>query len=233
MKTKALIFLTLTITITLIALNSCKHEYVLIADNTPVVGGAQQCSPDTVYFRNVVQPLLNSSCAMSGCHDAASHRDGVILTSYAEIVNTGKVVPGNAAISKLYKSLNGSDGDLMPRSPVAPFTQVQKDIVYKWIMQGALNNACNNCDTATFSYSAAINTMMVTYCTGCHNASLTGGGYDLSNYNGVKLAVVNNRLLGTIAHAPGFSAMPKSGNKLSDCQVTQVQKWIAAGAPNN
>jgi hypothetical protein len=36
-----------------------------------------------------------------------------------------------------------------------------------------------------------------------------------------------------MAFAAGYSAMPKGGNKLADCQITQVQKWIQAGALNN
>jgi hypothetical protein len=31
----------------------------------------------------------------------------------------------------------------------------------------------------------------------------------------------------------GFSPMPKSNAKLSDCTIAQLEKWIAQGAPNN
>jgi len=27
--------------------------------------------------------------------------------------------------------------------------------------------------------------------------------------------------------------MPQNGNKLSDCNITKIEKWITAGAPNN
>ncbi len=39
--------------------------------------------------------------------------------------------------------------------------------------------------------------------------------------------------MGSVDHLPGYPAMPKGGTKLSDCKLTQIRKWIAAGAPNN
>lgn len=233
MNQKSLLFFTLTF-VTSVFFISCKHENpFLVADNTPVVGGPQDCNADSVYFKNTIQPMLNSSCAMSGCHDAASHKKGIVLTSYSEIVNTGGLIPFNAPISRLYKCLNGSGEDLMPRAPASPFTPAQKEAVYKWIMQGAQNNACSNCDTNVFSYSAAIAPMMATYCNGCHNPSLTGGGYDFTTYDGVQQAVLYERLFGSVAHSDGYSEMPQGSDKLSDCKITQLQKWIDAGAPNN
>jgi mono/diheme cytochrome c family protein len=72
-----------------------------------------------------------------------------------------------------------------------------------------------------------------TYCKGCHNPNSLGGSIDLSAYNGVKAVAINGRLMGSINHASGFVAMPQGGNKLQDCQIQQVEKWIQAGSPNN
>jgi cytochrome c553 len=212
---------------------SCKHELPFTLQDPPVVGGTQTCSADTVYFQNKVLPLLNSSCAMSGCHDAATHKEGINLTTYASIVATGGVRPGNPSNSKLYTALNKTGGDRMPPAPAAAFTQAQKDIISKWILQGAKNNACNDCDTMQFTYTAAVSPIMNTYCKGCHNPSSLGGGVDVSTYAGVKSIAFSGRLMGSITHATGFIAMPQGGNKLSDCRITQIQKWIAAGSLNN
>ena len=222
-------------------LNSCTHVLPVPPNNggtggdtnaPPVI--AVSCSADTVYFQNLVLPLLNSGCAMTGgCHDAISQRSGVVLTNYANIIATGGVRPGNAANSKLYRVLSNSGEDRMPPAPYPAFTQAQKDIIFKWINQGALNNVCNECDTASFTYSLAISPVIATYCKGCHNPQSLGGGIDLSTYAGIKTVALNGHLLGTIEHAAGFSAMPKGSNPLSACQVTQIKKWIAAGTPNN
>lgn len=70
-------------------------------------------------------------------------------------------------------------------------------------------------------------------CTGCHNPASLGGGIDLSTYTTVKASVTSGRLWGTINWTAGFSAMPKGGNKMPACQITQIKKWIDAGALNN
>jgi len=217
----------------LLMLFSCKHEIPLNLQDPPVIGGVQTCSADTVYFQNKVLPLLNSSCAMSGCHDAITRKEGVNLTTYSNILATGGVIPGNPANSKLYKVLLKTGTERMPPPPAAAFTAAQKDIIYKWILQGAKNNACNDCDTTSFTYTAAISPLINTFCKGCHNPASLGGGIDLSAYAGVKTVAANGKLMGSITHATGFIAMPQGSAKLSDCRITQIQKWIAAGAANN
>jgi hypothetical protein len=194
--------------------------------NPPV---AASCSQDTVYFQNTVLPLLNSSCAMSGCHDAATHKEDINLTTYSSIMSTGGVKAGNPGASKLYSVL----GKSMPPSGYAPFTQAQKDIIYKWILQGANNNACNGCDTAVFTFSGAVSPLMNTYCKGCHNPASLGGGIDLSSFTTIQAQALNGKLMGSITHTSGFSPMPKGSTQLLDCQIQQVQNWITAGTLNN
>lgn len=212
---------------------TCKHEIPVNPNESGSTGNPSEsanCSADTVYFANTIQPLLNSSCALSGCHDAITHKDGVELTSYQRILATGGVTAGNPSNSKLYKIVLRTDNERMPPPPLPAFTSAQKDLLYKWILQGARNNACNSCDTAVFTYTAAIGLMVNNYCKGCHNPSSLGGGIDLSSYAAVKTQALNGKLVGTITHTSGYSPMPKGGNKLSDCRIKQVQKWIAAGA---
>lgn len=233
MKNCSSILRVFTGVILLVLISACKHEIPLTEAQVQVTGGTQTCSADTVYFQNKVLPLLNSSCAMSGCHDAITHKEGINLTTYAAFFSSGVVLPGNPANSKLYKVLNKSGSERMPPLPAAAFTQAQKDIVFNWILQGAKNNACNDCDTALFTYSGAIAPIVNTYCKGCHNPSSLGGNIDLSTYAGIKAIAANGKLMGSITHTTGFIAMPQSGNKLSDCRIQQIQKWIAAGTLNN
>jgi len=40
-------------------------------------------------------------------------------------------------------------------------------------------------------------------------------------------------LMGTIKHESGWSPMPKNGNKLSDCKIQKIDRWILDGTPNN
>ncbi|MBK6936413.1 MAG: hypothetical protein IPH18_05670 [Chitinophagaceae bacterium] len=236
---KAIYAYTALLAVLLIFLNACRHEALF-----PVDGGGgggtggggtvsgNPCSPDTAYFVNDVMPIIASNCAMSGCHDNVTHADGVRLTTYTQVMNY--VIAGNAANSKLYKEIIKTGSERMPPAPMPALTTSQKTVIQKWINQGAKNNSCaGRCDTAVFTYSGAIKPLMDNKCTGCHNPSNLGGSVDVSTYNGVKTIAINGKLIGSITHQPGFSPMPKNAAKMSDCEITQVQKWIAAGTPNN
>lgn len=221
---------------------SCKHELPgSISDGGENSGGGggssvptqtTNCSADTVYFVNEIQPIINSSCAMSGCHDAVTRAEGVELTTYAKIIRY--VTPFKTSGSKLYTESLKTDEDRMPPAPKPALTSLQLSKISKWINQGAFNNQCSGgCDTTNFTYSGAVLIMNDTYCKGCHNPASLGGGIDLSTYASIKIQAANGKYLGSIKHSTGFFAMPKGGSKLSDCQIRQVEKWIQAGMQNN
>ena len=218
---------------------SCKHDPAPISiidpiDTTGNTGGTQ-CSKDTVYFVQQVLPIFQSSCAMSGCHDAATHKEGVILDSYANIVTTGGIKVNSPTDSKIYKAMVEDGEDRMPPSPAVPMTSAQLSLISKWIAQGALNNSCieSGCDTSNVKYSTHIKPLIQNSCQGCHSGSAPGGGIDLATYTGVKTVADNGKLIGSISHLTGYSPMPKNGNKLTDCQITMVNIWINQGAPEN
>lgn len=203
--------------------------------NPPITPGVNTCNPDTVYFASQILPLMVSSCAMSGCHDVISKKDGVIMTDYANIMNIVKA--GNPTGSKLYKSLIDSDpGDRMPMAPIAPFTQTQIDLVYKWILQGAKNNACTNtiagaCSTTNMSFSKDVLPIFTSSCNGCHNAVAPSAGINLTTYSGV--LSVSSRIIGSITHAAGYAPMPTATIKLTDCEISKISAWINQGNLNN
>lgn len=93
----------------------------------------------------------------------------------------------------------------------------------------------NTCDTAAMSYATHIKPITDQYCAtaSCHNSSVIAGGYDMSSYAGLKLAVTNNRLVGVINHANGFSPMPQGMSKLTDCNINKITAWVNQGALDN
>jgi uncharacterized membrane protein len=228
----------MALAVLIILFYACRHEIL-----NPGTGGtgsgatggtpvATTCSAYTVYFVNDIMPVISSNCTMSGCHDNTTHADGVNLTSYSRIMQY--VSAGNAANSKLYKVVNKTGSDRMPPPPMPALTTAQKALIQKWISQGAKNNNCTGrCDTAVFTYSGAVKTIMDNKCAGCHNPANLGGNIDLSTYNGVRTVAVNGKLYGSVAQQVGYSPMPKNATKLSDCEIRQVQKWIGAGSQNN
>ena len=216
---------------------SCTHEPLNPIDPNPIDttgNGSRVCDPDTVYFQQDVLPLIVSSCAMSGCHDAASAQDGVILTSYTSIMNTGDVKAGQPNNSKLYEVLVKTDPDKIMPPPPASLTAAQIQLIKTWIQQGAQNNSCESgCDTTAYTFSGTIQPMMQNFCVGCHAGATASAYVQLDSHTGVVAALSNNRLMGAVKHQTGYAAMPPSGNGLTDCQIRQLELWVAAGAPNN
>ncbi len=226
--------LTVSVFLLLVALLiSCEHQPVTTGnpgDNSNDTStNLIPCDPDTVYFVNKVLPLIVQSCAQSGCHNAASGAGGVVLNSYSTIITNGRVEPGRPDNSDLYKEIQR---DQMP--PGNPLPTDQRNIIYNWILQGAKNNSCNDCDTTSFLYSSSISRIINDYCVACHsgpNVNYTGGGILLDNYNNVKTQGQNGKLLNAVKHT-GLYPMPKGGNKLNDCKIKQIEKWIDNNYPN-
>jgi len=227
--------------ITLLLAYSCKHDpdplgIIEPIDTTGNNTGGTQCSPDTIYFVQQVLPMFQSGCAMSGCHDAITHEEGIILDSYSNIIATGGINISNPTNSKIYKKMVETDvEDRMPPPPAAPMTSDQLALISKWIGQGARNNSClqSGCDTINVKYSTHIKPLIQNSCQGCHSGTAPGGGIDLATYAGVKAIADNGKFLGAISHLGGYNPMPKNGNKLSDCQIHMVNIWINQGAPEN
>ncbi|MBI1223644.1 MAG: hypothetical protein GC192_00275 [Bacteroidetes bacterium] len=229
---------------------SCKHPPLFDDDGlTPVDSmdttvvidtfpTGTPCDPDSVYFETDVLPILISSCAKSGCHNAASHEKGVILDSYANVVQTGDVRPFDLNGSDLYEVITETDPDKrMPQPPNAPLTQAQIQLIAKWINQGAQDLHCDPafgaCDTTNISFSQTLKPILNFYCVGCHSGAGASGNVHLDAYAGVKSVAQNGKLLGVISWAPGFQKMPQGGNQLDDCKIAKFKTWIDSGAPEN
>jgi mono/diheme cytochrome c family protein len=238
MKQLQLISILIVIAIDLFMV-SCKHDAELVPGSMGDTGGTggnnTPCDSTKVYFQQQVLPVLLSNCAMSGCHDDASHQDGVVLTSYAKVMSTADIRPGRPGDSELYERITDNDpSERMPRPPRSPLTAAQISLIRRWIEQGAKDITCQSlCDSNSFTYSGAIKSIIGNKCQGCHSGAAASGGIDLSSYAGVKTKITDGRLWGAINHQSGFSAMPKNGAKLSDCEIAQVRKWIEVGSPNN
>jgi uncharacterized membrane protein len=211
-----------------------------------ILQGANEtkCPNDTIIINDTnkicfvqdILPVLLSSCGTTGCHDAATHEEGYILTSYSTIRSKG-IVPFNPGNSKLYEVVTQTGEDRMPPSPRSPLTTEQIAALSQWIKDGAQNSDCpsQSCDsTGTMSFSTQINPLIQTNCVGCHNGTLASGGINLSSYNQIALSaqtIRNNTplLLGVIKRQQGFIAMPPTFS-LDACAVTKIEKWINQGA---
>jgi hypothetical protein len=210
---------------------------IWIRDTTftdPEIG--HECDPDTVYFQNEILPLLISSCGVTGCHDPGTAQDGVILTDYASIMQTADVRPGNPDGSDLYEKITDSDpDDRMPPPPNQPLNAEQIARIERWILQGAQNNHCENtsCDTLNVTFSGQIFPVIQNTCLGCHSGPNPTGILLLTNHSQIASVAASGRLLGAIKHQNGYQPMPQNGAQLNQCIITQFEKWISDGTPNN
>jgi hypothetical protein len=125
------------------------------------------CTPtvprDSISYKNNIQPVFTTSCALGGCHDATSSAQGLNLSagaSYRQLVNVPsteqrtvkRVQPGDPTASYLVrkiKNTEGITGTIMPQGCLnggtgtngAPcLTGDQMDMISTWILACAPNN---------------------------------------------------------------------------------------------
>jgi hypothetical protein len=88
-----------------------------------------------------IQPVFNSKCALSGCHDDASKQGGLSLTSWQNTTSNFQIVfPGNPDASKLVLAVEGRTTSPMPPPGRWPLTRSQIEAIRIWVKEGAKNN---------------------------------------------------------------------------------------------
>ncbi len=208
----------------------------LVFLTTALIGSAiyiSSCTYDVatpnICFQEEVLPIFVSKCANAGCHDPITRKEKLDFTTYEGIMK--EVVAGKPYSSEAYSEIASGS---MPPSTHTQLTKLEKTIIKNWIKSGAPNSSnCNTCDTSVYTFAARVKPLMDKWCVGCHNTGNAGGNHDLSTYNGIKTSLATGRFLGSIQHTSGFSQMPKSASKLSDCDLNAIVKWVNAGALNN
>jgi hypothetical protein len=90
--------------------------------------------PQPVSFKDEISPMLNTKCALAGCHVNGAHKPDLATNkSYQALVGGGFVNTLVPKESTLYKMINGEMREYIPSA-----TDRQK--VYDWIRNGAPNN---------------------------------------------------------------------------------------------
>ena len=217
------------------SIQSCKHSPLDILVEDPIepidttgdtIIITSNCDPDTVYFENDIYPILISNCAISGCHDAETHEEGINLSTYAKVISSHIMKPSDPYDSEFYDVVTETGYDLMPPPPMASLTDEEIAMIILWQEQGALDNSCTDCDTSA-------------YCTGCHDASSPSGGISLTAYlgtgsnDGIVDVAGDGRLLGSLNGEVGFVSMPPGGSMLPQCLIDQIRIWVDAGYPED
>ena len=187
-------------------------------------------NPD-ICFQETILPIFVNNCAQSDCHNPSDHKAGYDLTTYDGIMKGVK--PKFPMLSKCYTTVRGNNPS-MPRRPYSNLSARQITDIKVWIEMGAPNTSnCKSCDTSNFTFSGRVNPIIQAWCVGCHSPANAGGGYDLTTYAGIVTSITNNRLMGSLEHLSGFSAMPKNTGAINSCDVAAIRKWVEARYPEN
>lgn len=214
------VYIVLLFSALIILLTQCKHDPTEELNPFPPY-------PGEVCFSSDIQPLIISTCAKPGCHDATYHKEDLTLTNYNSIRS-------KAADGELMKFARYGNSEMHVSKPsyqkLTPLDPVSLSMIKKWIDQGAPNSICNNCDTINVKYGSHISPFIQKNCLGCHSGSAVT---QLTNYAQVSSLTGNGKLYCVITQSAGCRPMPEGGNKLSDCKIRMVKIWIDAGALNN
>ena len=90
--------------------------------------------PQAVSFKTDLAPLLESKCALSGCHVSGGHKPYLNANiAYQQIVNGGFVNTSVPKASVLYNMVNGAMKEYLPSA-------ADRQKVYDWIRNGSPNN---------------------------------------------------------------------------------------------
>jgi hypothetical protein len=204
---------------------------------------------DTVCFNTQILPILQTSCAMSGCHDGS--QEGFSASDYESVMRS--VVAGKPRSSKLYTVLSTLYGEnMMP--PNHPLTKDQRMLIEIWILQGAPKKICTADTTGggggggggvilsdSVCFVQKILPVLVSSCgtTGCHDASSQREGYVFADYativhKGILPFNANGSRVYKAITNSGEDRMPPSGyTALTSKQIADLKTWINDGALNS
>ena len=114
----------------LLGLAGCYNDKYDQLYPAPVTNGTTNtCDTTNVSYTTTIQPLIASSCVLSGCHDGSTRSAHNFSTYTQLIVDT----------STLVSYVDGTNSDRMPKNG-APLTTCNISKISAWIKQGAKNN---------------------------------------------------------------------------------------------
>jgi hypothetical protein len=227
-------------------------------------GGA----PAAVSFAREIKPVFAALC--NDCHHPASAigydlinpfdpAKGIINRENSWVPNGSKqtkvVDPGNVAnsflITKVVETMldDHVDGAPMPFN-FPRFSQAEIDVVSKWIMDGARNDAYFTGSVAPlFGTGISLSPSVSGRCTFCHYPNAPSGMNVLdvfdaaqgmvnrrSRYGGMIVAPgdpANSVLIKKLTGATAGDQMPLHRRRVTAAEADSMRRWITAGAPNN
>lgn len=126
-----------------VALLTLACSSLAVADQT--ADSSESVAKKPVSFQSDIEPIFSRHCY--GCHQGAKQLGSYLMTDFAALIAGGEseeaaVVPGKPDESHLITLITPVDGHAeMPDEPFKPLSQVEIDLVRRWIEEGANNDS--------------------------------------------------------------------------------------------
>ena len=189
-------------------------------------------------YNSDVSEILNTSCAISGCHDGQSPGTPGNFSTYAgiEFYLTSGIFSSRVFDLKDNPVIGMPPDNAVDFGGVANLEQEQLDILQMWADAGFPENS----QTQVATYEASIKEIIDVTCAyaGCHNGS-PGVPGDYTTYDGLQLDIDNGffyRRVIEIKDDPvqGMPPDRADGPKdLSDEQLQLILCWVENDYPEN
>ncbi|MBK8557886.1 MAG: hypothetical protein IPL65_20035 [Lewinellaceae bacterium] len=185
----------------------------------------------TVCFEQTVAPVIQGSCALSGCHDS-TRSGGYDFSTYPGIL--AATVAGDSAASPLYRAIQRNNSP-MPPVPFNRLSDSNISMLGTYIQERARTDLhCGDaCDTTMVGYQQTIAPIVEAYCGICHGQPYAAGTINLMDYQHLEPFLQEGSFYSSIVHDGEYSPMPKGNLQLPECKLELIKKWKNQGYPNN
>ena len=177
--------------------------------------GDIQTLPTTSFRADVVPIIVAGGC---GCHNNGIGTRAVQF-SHADTIFYDAIL---ARVGLLDSWVNGGTH---PGGGVIDFTANQKNIVKKWIAEGAKDDGGGCTVTGVVTYTAKV---LPLYNTTCKGSTCHGGIAVNLDYSKM---VAKKDVLTAMMNSNGATGHPGPALSLSSCTVKLINEWIAQGTP--
>lgn len=84
----------------------------------------------------------------------------------------------------------------------------------------------DSCNVANVTYTDDIEPILEENCIKCHGNQVSSSNLNFTMIEDVLKEAKSGELSGVINHRDGYPEMPRDGNKLPECTIRKIDKWI-------
>lgn len=114
-----------------VCINSCENKVAIVPS---AASNSSSCPPvdtATLYYSKGIDTLINTQCAVSGCHVPRS--TAVDFTSYSAL----SADASGGTSSKFYAYVHSGNPMVMPNVPQSGWNDCMKAKLLQWVLNGA------------------------------------------------------------------------------------------------